>query len=132
MATAAEATAEEVPNVELVVETATSCDRSRLCMRLPDRHLAYKGACTLSAGQAQAGAIIVHMMRMVLDYCCVGSSELTSACTRLSAALSASWCDIVVVLQEILLARSSCVVHLASGSILSTLRTSRLTSIDLS
>ena len=57
MAAAAEATAEEVPNVELVVETATSCDRSRLCMRLPDRHLAYKGGCTLSAGQAQAGAI---------------------------------------------------------------------------
>ena len=57
MATAAEATAEEVPNVELVVETATSCDRSRLCMRLPDRHLAYTGGCILSAGQAQAGAI---------------------------------------------------------------------------
>jgi hypothetical protein len=130
MAATAEATAEEVPNVELVVETATSCDRSRLCMRLPDRHLAYKGACILSAGQAQAGAIIVHMMRIVLD-CCVGSYELTSACTRLSA-LSASWCDIVYLLQESLLARSSCVVRLASGSILSTLRTSRLTSINLS
>ena len=65
MAATAEATAEEVPNVELVVETATSCDRSRLCMRLPDRHLAYKGACILSAGQAQAGAI-THVMRIVL------------------------------------------------------------------
>lgn len=39
-----EASELEVPNVELIVETATSCERSRLCMRLPNRHLAYQGA----------------------------------------------------------------------------------------
>ena len=34
----------DVPNVELIVETVTSCERSSLCMRLPDRHLVFQGA----------------------------------------------------------------------------------------
>ena len=34
----------DVPNVELIVETVTSCERSSLSMGLPDRHLAFEGA----------------------------------------------------------------------------------------
>ena len=40
---APESREEDVPNVTLIVETAKTCERSRLCMRLPDRHLAYQG-----------------------------------------------------------------------------------------
>ena len=42
--TPTESSEADVPNVELIVETATSCERSSLRMGLPDRHLVVEGA----------------------------------------------------------------------------------------
>ena len=42
--TPSESSKADLPNVELIVETVHSCERSWLCMRLHDRHLAFQGA----------------------------------------------------------------------------------------